>query len=102
MLGYKIPMSCRVLYLCNLSDENVRGKDRYLVKVLLTAAKKAITRKWGREDIPTQDQWTDLVEEIYTIEKMIHHLRLQEAQFNEKWSKCTIYMTDQRQNTKLN
>lgn len=102
ILGHKSPMSCTVLYLCNLSDENIRGKDRYLVKVLLTAAKKAITKKWGRGDIPTQDQWTHLVEEIYTLEKMIHRLRLQEAQFNEKWSKWTIYMTDQRQNTKLN
>lgn len=94
-------MSCTVLYLCNLCEENIRTKDRYLVKILLTAAKKAITKKWGREDIPTQEQWTHLVEEIYAMEKMIHHLRLQEAQFKEKWMRWTIFMTEQRQNKKL-
>lgn len=46
--------------------ENIRVKDRHLIKV----AKKAITKKWGREVIPTQDQWTHQVEEIHTVEKI--------------------------------
>lgn len=50
--------------------ENIRVKDRHLIKVLIAAAKKAITKKWGREGIPTQDQWTHQVEEIHTVEKI--------------------------------
>ncbi len=95
ILGYKIPLSCTVLYLCNLCEKNTRLKDRYLVKILLTAAKKAITKRWGREDVPTQEQWTHLVEEIYKMEKMTHRLRLQEAQFEEKWRRWTMFMTKQ-------
>lgn len=50
--------------------ENIRVKDRHLIKVFIAAAKKAITKKWGREVIPTQDQWTHQVEEIHTVEKI--------------------------------
>lgn len=45
-------------------------KDRHLIKVLIEAAKKAITKKWGGEGIPTQDQWTHQVEEIHTMENI--------------------------------
>lgn len=31
---------CTAKHLCNLGEENIRVKDRYLVKVLLEAAKK--------------------------------------------------------------
>lgn len=44
ILGYKIPMTCTVLYLCNLYEGNVQPSDRYLVKILLIAGKKAITK----------------------------------------------------------
>lgn len=37
ILGYKIPMSCTILYMGTFCDENVGAKDRYLVKILLTA-----------------------------------------------------------------
>lgn len=40
ILGYKIPTSCTVLYQCDLCDENIQSKDRYLVKILLTAGGK--------------------------------------------------------------
>lgn len=30
-----------------------------------------MTKKWEREDIHTLDQWTQLVEEIYRMEKMM-------------------------------
>lgn len=79
-------------------EDNIRVKDRQLVKVLLAAAKKAFTTKWEWEDIPTQDQWTHLVEEICTMEMIMHCLKLREAQFDKRW---TINVTEQRQNTGL-
>lgn len=91
MMGYGIPMCCNVLYLCNFSDESLMGSDIYLVKILLVASKKAITRNWGKKDPPTKDQWLTIVEGIYTMEKLTHKLRLQEAQMDKKWSKWTEY-----------
>lgn len=40
VLGYKLPVSCEILYLCNLSNEKVQCEDRYLVKILIAAANK--------------------------------------------------------------
>ena len=93
VLGYDISMSFMTLYLCNLNstDGNVRISDRYLVKILLIASKKAITRKWGRLEPPTHEQWIGVIEEIYIMEKLTHRLRLQETQMEDKWEKWTLF-----------
>lgn len=38
------PRNCEILYFCNLTEENVNASDRYLVKNVLVAGKKAIRR----------------------------------------------------------
>lgn len=105
ILGYDIPMSYMVLYLCDFNSirETIKIRDRYLIKILLIASKKAITWKWGKVDHPCQDQWIGIVEEIYTMGKLTHHLRLQQTQLEEKWKKWTLFKTknsneDYRQN----
>ena len=50
ILKYEIPKTSVVLYLGNLTQENTHGDDMYLVKVLLAASKKAITRLWYKSD----------------------------------------------------
>lgn len=52
--------------------------DKYLVKLLLAGSKKAITRKWYKIERPTQEQWFDVVEEIFLMEKLTYVLRIQE------------------------
>ena len=32
------PKSCEILYLCNLTSENVHSEARYLIKILLAAS----------------------------------------------------------------
>ena len=95
ILGYDIPMSYMILYLCNFNftKENIRGRDKYLVKILLIASKKAITRKWGKVEPPCKGEWIGIVEEIYVMEKLTHRLRLQQAQLEEKWEKWTLFRT---------
>ena len=58
ILGYNIPMSNMILYLCNFNsaEESIRVRDRYLVKILLIASKKAITRKWGKVEHPCKEE----------------------------------------------
>lgn len=72
LLGYEIPVSWTVMYMCNLGEDGkYKSEGQTPDKVLIAAAKKkAITKKWGREGIPTQDQWTHQVEEIHTMEKI--------------------------------
>ncbi len=44
-------------------------------------------------DLPSQDHWIGIVEEIYTMEKLTHRLRLQQTQLEEKWEKWTLFKT---------
>ncbi|XP_056134311.1 T-cell immunomodulatory protein isoform X2 [Lampris incognitus] len=74
-------------YLKNASGPS----DRCLVKILLIAAKKAITRKWCQVDAPTQGQWMEIVEDIHTMEKLTHRLRLAVPRMEDQWKKWTWF-----------
>ena len=52
----------------DMTQENTHGDNGYLVKVLLAASKKAITRLWYNNNPPTCEQWLCIVEEIYNGE----------------------------------
>ncbi len=70
ILGYKIPKNCQILYLCSSTEESVLENDIYLVKILLVASKKAVTRNWGRVYPLTKDQFLTVIKEINTMEKL--------------------------------
>lgn len=53
ILAHVLPKTHVVLYLGNLTHKNVQHADRYLVEVLLAATKRAIPRKWYKEDPTT-------------------------------------------------
>ena len=67
-----------------------------MIKILLVAAWKAITRKWGQAEPPTQSQWEGLVEDIYIMEKLTFRLRLQEERMDKKRWKWTRFDEGQR------
>ena len=98
ILGYEIPRECRVLYLGDLDFEEgkIHEEDRYLIKILLTAGKKAITRSWGRVEPPNCEQWIELVDGIFIMEQMTYRLRLQEEQIEKRWWKWTNYKSSNR------
>lgn len=87
ILGYNIPNTCVLLYLGNMSGHIVLKEDRYLLKIVLAACKKAITRKWHRTDPPTQQDWKKIVSDIYVMEMLTHKVRTQEEVCHEKWEK---------------
>lgn len=91
VLGYVIPLKPELYYLCNFYDGLVQEGDRYLLKIMLISAKKCITRKWGQTVVPSKEQWMATIEQIYTMEKLTHRLRLQEPQMDKKWKKWTLY-----------
>lgn len=99
IIGYQIPKNCKVLYLGNLTRDIIRKEDEYLVKVLLSASKKTITRFWYKMEPPTVDQWLSTVEDIFVMEKLTHRLRLQEMQFCDKWEKWTDYCRKEEDTT---
>lgn len=76
-MGYKVPKIGLVLYLGNLTEEVIRGGDRYLIQVLLASSKKAITRAWNKPEPPTKEQCLDVVEKMYPIESLNYILKLE-------------------------
>ena len=96
VLGYDIPLTFKVMYLGVMTGDIVIREDRYLLKILLAACKKTITRRWYKTDPPTQEEWLKIVKEIYVMEHLTHCVKIQEEQFHEKWKKWTMF-TLQRQ-----
>ena len=67
------------------------SSDKYLIKILLAASKKAITRRWYKQEPPTKENWIDIVKEIHAMENLTLLLRLQEERSQELWEKWTFF-----------
>jgi hypothetical protein len=72
--------------------DNLHNREKYLLKVLLAASKKAFTRKWLQKDTPTVTQWIDIVEEIHHMEPKTFALRTQQERGQEYWEKWVSYL----------
>lgn len=70
-------------------------EDEYLVEVLLTASKKAITRLWYKMEPLTRASWKKHI----IWRKKICILRLQKTQFKDKGGKQTDYRTQEEDTT---
>ena len=69
-----------------IPDAVMSRKKIYLLHILLAAAKKAITLSSLKKKRPSNlDTWQSVVKGIYTMEKITFMLRLQNAQFTDKW-----------------
>ncbi len=62
-MEYDIEFTCLSFYLGNM-DLNLTKSDRYLLKIHMSASKKAITRRRLCRDHPTIDQWVAIIKNI--------------------------------------
>lgn len=89
-IGIKMDYSFDTLYLGNL-PKALPHKENYLLKILLTSSRKAITRRWLKADPPTRAQWHGIVEEIFEMERFTFVLRLELEKFKKLWEKWIVY-----------
>lgn len=87
----EIPFQFCTLYLGKV-DFHSEQSDKYLFGVLISASKKALTRRWLLPDSPTIEEWIDLVNGIYIMEKITFTLRLQMNKFIKLWSKWITFV----------
>lgn len=66
-------------------EDVVQTKDWYLIKILLVASKKAITRNWYNAEPPTNDHWLEIIQDIYSMEKLTYQLKLKGHIHEDNW-----------------
>lgn len=79
-------------YLGDMDTRLPKG-DQYLLKIVMAASKKAITRRWLCGEPPTIDQWAAIVTNIQCMERMTFNLRLQKDKYDALWEKWDTYLT---------
>lgn len=91
-----IDCSFSTIYLCNISA-HLSKKDKYLLKILLAARKKAVTRKWLQLSPPTKTDWTNIVSQIenrfFENRRLTFSLNLRTEVFLTYWEKWIVYIT---------
>ncbi len=90
ILGLEIEYNFQNVYLCNLPAD-LNSQDKYLLKILLIAGKKPITRKWLNREPPTVGEWSATVKNIHEMEMMTFSLRLNRNKAEKNWSKWLLY-----------
>lgn len=72
--------------------------NKYLFGVLISASKKTVTRHWLLPDSLSIEEWADIVNEIYIMEKITFSLRLQMDRFKKLWSEWVYYAQQSQAN----
>ena len=72
ILGYGVSKSCTLLYLGVITGNVVLKDDRYILKIMLVACKKAITRKWYKTDPPSRADRMKVMDEIHIMEQLTY------------------------------
>lgn len=90
-LGVNMDMSFSTLYL-GVRPEGLCKRDAYVLKVILAACKKSITKCWLQKDPLTVDLLISAVSHICSMEKMTFTLRLQKDEGKRYWNKWDRYL----------
>lgn len=93
ILGFDIEHNFQTVYLCNLPTD-LTSQDKYLLKILLTAGKKPITRKWLNRQPPTVGEWSATVRDIHEMEMLTFSLRMNRNKAQKYWSKWLLYVNE--------
>lgn len=91
ILKTTMPLQFSTLFF-GITDFQTRSSERYLFGILTSAGKKTLTRRWLLPEPPTIQEWIDIVNDIYVMEKITFSLRLQMNVFRKVWSKWVEYV----------
>ena len=90
IFGNDIDCSFVTIYLGN-NVSCLSAPDKYLIKVLLAASKKAVTQMWLHPTPPTKTDWIEIVTDIQSMERLTFSLDLRTEKFLQYWMKWIVY-----------
>lgn len=97
VLRTQIPINFEIMYLGKLENVNLERNEEYkLLRIMLLASKKAVTRRWRSDHIPRANEWIDIMLNIYNMEKLTASVRLEVDKFNKVWSYWLAYIKKHR------
>ncbi len=91
VMGFGVGHDFCNIYLGNIPP-TMNVADKYLIKIMLVASKKAITRRWLSKESPSIEEWIAIVKEIYDVEKLTFSLNLCMDEFTTYWRKWTTHL----------
>lgn len=91
-----IPFQMEILYLGALPLDRVGSQGGHLFRILSAAARKAITRRWLKPQVPTVDEWLDIVYDIFKMERITFSIRMHQSKFIKRWESWIEYITPVR------
>ena len=94
VFGVGFDCSFSTVYLSNIAA-HLLVRDKYLLKILLAASKKAVTRKWLQAEPPTETDWIDIVTDVQNMERITFSLNLRFDTFLQYWEKWIVFVTSQ-------
>lgn len=98
ILKIKIPPVFKTLYLGDIAHLNLKRGEHYkMLRIMLLAVKKAITRRYRSTQVPTVQEWIDIMLNIYNMEKLTASIRLELNTFNTTWKVWLEYIKEYRQ-----
>ena len=92
----QIPLTFEVSYLGKANQEVTRSKEKYIFRIILVAAKKAINREWLKTDAPKMEDWVEVMLNIYRIEKLTFSTRLKHRLLKNYWENWDNFLSPLR------
>ena len=86
VFGVDIPFDFKTMYLADLEGLQFVKQDQYLLRVLLVASKKALTKNALLTNvISIINEWIDLIYSIFITERIAFSFRGQVEVFTDNW-----------------
>ena len=96
ILKVEFPFTFMNMYLGKGNQEITNSGDKYILRTMLVASKKAVTRKWLKTESPKREDWLDVMHNIYMMEKLTFSLRLELDKFKNFWKKWVEFVSPLR------
>lgn len=97
VLKIEIPLDFKILYLGEINHLNLQRREDYkMLRIMLLACKKAITRKYRSDQVPDMQEWTEIMLGIYNMEKLTASVRLEIDKFKKIWKSWLEYIGQYR------